>query len=231
MTRYLSGSYQNCVFSNSFGVLHVPISFTVGGGNLLSVIDKPGYVTILPASGGTVSGSVFMTFNRQLPPLDQIGAIASDSLGPLPWELVDDRTIAVDVDASTAATVNIVISFSISDRDKSGGWSDRLVAGQMLASNARCPKMSPSVVLATCKLVSGAWEVTRFGRGVKASGDGSELTIDIGKFKEGATVLVDQPEVGGYELASDAEAGTVVITPDSDWVNGDVINVAIFAGY
>ena len=150
MTRYLSGSYQNCVFSNSFGVLHVPISFTVGGGNLLSVIDKPGYVTILPASGGTVSGSVFMTFNRQLPPLDQIGAIASDSLGPLPWELVDDRTIAVDVDASAAATINIVISFSISDRDKSGGWSDRLVAGQMLASNARCPKMSPSVVLATC---------------------------------------------------------------------------------
>ena len=137
MTRYLSGSYQNCVFSNSFGVLHVPISLTVGGGNMLSVDDKPGYVTILPASGGTLSGSIFLKFDRQLPPLEQIGVVAADSIGPLSWSLADDKTIELSVDASVAASVSLVVSFTISDRDKSGGWTDKLVAGQMLASNAR----------------------------------------------------------------------------------------------
>lgn len=230
MSRYLSSNYQNPVFSNSFGVLHIPISFTVGGGNLDSVTNKPGYVTIVPESGGTVSGSVFLNFARQLPPADQIGVVAADGIGPLAWVLADDRTIQLEVDASEPATVNVVVSFSISGRDGEGGWTDKLVAGQMFASNARTPKANQSVALVSCQLM-GQWEVAKFGRGVKASGDASSLVLDIGKFKGGATVLVDQPEVGGYTATTDAEAGLITVTPDSDWMSEDTVSVVIFAEY
>ena len=231
MSRYLSSNYHNCVFSNSFGTLHVPISVSLGGGNLLKVEDKPGYVSVLPLSGGTVSGSVFLTFDKDLPDIEQIGVVGSNGQEAIEWSLSDERTIQIAADAASANQLNLIVSFTISDKDEAGGWTPKLHAGEMLATNVKSPKFNPSVTLAGVTLNGSTWEVTKFGKGVIASGSPSELTLDIGMFKPGATVIVNQPEIGGYSLAVDSEAGTVVITPDSDWTNGDLVEVAIFAGY
>lgn len=231
MSRYLSSNYHNCVFSNSFGTLHIPISFTLGSDSLVSIDDRPGYVRFLPGEGSAVSGTVFLIFDKKLPEISQIGVVGSDGLAPIPWTINDGQVIELTVDASVTSQINLIVSFTISDKDTSGGWTPKLHAGEMLATNVKSPKFNPSVTLAGVTLNGSAWEVTKFGKGVIASGSASELTLDIGMFKPGATVIVNQPEVGGYSLAVDSEAGTVVITPDSAWTNGDLVEVAIFAGY